>query len=291
MKLNYISTPTDLGGTAVPGCGTIYHTEIRPTLTKLSDDLEMPFDFNDYVLGSTGKREYSGDIDLVVDAKWWGQGVTAFRQNLEEVFGKENVARNANMLHLKYPIVQYDSEQKAAQPRTGFVQIDFNFGNSEWEKFYHYVDGKSAYKGAHRNLMLAAICSAVNTIESNEVDTNNRPVTQIRYKFGGNGLIKVRRTSKRDPRSGQWMKKQDDEIMDGPFTDPEKVARILLPCVRTVADLFSLETIMAAVKRNYGMTDCERIWKRAAHNFYDWKDGRNFYYPEEIAKYFPTDDK
>jgi hypothetical protein len=48
---------------------------------------------------------------------------------------------------------------------------------------------------------------------------------------------------------------------------------------------------MAAVKRNYGMTDCERIWKRSAANFHDWKDGRNFLYPEEISKYFPTDDK
>ena len=286
------SLPDSEGGSAVPGCGTIHISEIKPTLTKLSDDLEFPFDLNDYTTGSTGKSEYSGDIDVVLDDRWWGHGAVAFRENLVELYGLENTARNGAMIHLKYPIVGYNATLDNRKPRTGFVQIDFNFGNYEWEKFYHHSPGDdSEYKGAHRNLILAAICSAVNTIESKEVDTNNRPITQIRYKFGENGLIKVKRTSQRDPRSNQWMKKQHDEVMEGPFTTLEEVVRRLLPCNGTSADLFSLETIMVAVKRNYGMTDCERIWKRTASNFYDWKDGRNFYYPEEISKYFPIDDK
>lgn len=292
MKLKYKTLPDSEGGAAVPGCGTIHISEIKPTLTKLSDDLEFPFDLNDYTTGSTGKSEYSGDIDVVLDDRWWGYGPFALRENLTELYGVENTARNGSMVHLKYPIVSYKEELQERKPRTGFVQVDFSFGDYGWEKFYHHSPGdESEYKGAHRNLMLAAICSAVNTIESREVDTLNRPVRQVRYKFGENGLIKVERTSKKDMRSGQWMKRQHDEIMEGPFTAPDDVARRLLPCNGTPADLFSLETIMAAVKRNYGMTDCERIWKRAASNFFDWKDGRNFYYPEEIAKYFPTDDK
>ena len=288
MKLKYKQVPDSEGGAAVPGCGTVHISEIKSTLDKLSNELEFPFDLNDYTLGSTGKREYSGDIDLVISDDWWGHGPGEFRENLEEIFGKENVARNGDMVHLKYPIVSYKEELQGAQPRTGFVQVDFMFGNAKWKQFYHHSPGNdSEYKGAHRNLILAAICAAVNTINSTEVDTYNRPIEQIRYKFGENGLYKIRRTSQKDKRSGQWMKKQNDEIMDGPFTDPKTVARILLPCNGMPTDLFSLETLMAAVKRNYGMTDCERIWKRAAHNFYDWKDGRNFIYPEEISKYLP----
>ena len=292
MKLNYISTPTDLGGTAVPGCGTIHISEIKETLTKLSDDLEFPFDLNNYVTGSTGKSEYSGDIDVVLDNRWWGYGPVALRENLVELYGIENTARNGSMVHLKYPIVSYKEELQERKPRTGFVQVDFNFGDYEWEKFYHHSPGDdSEYKGAHRNLMLAAICSAVNKIESIEVDSLNRPISQVRYKFGENGLIKVRRTSQKDTRSGQWMKKQHDEVLDGPFTEPTEVVRRLLPVDGEPADLFSLETLMLAVKRNYGMTDCERIWKRAANNFYDWNQGKLFKYPSEISAYIPPNDK
>lgn len=292
MKLKYKTLPESEGGAAVPGAGTIHISEVGPTLTKLSSDLELPFDLNDYVTGSTGKSEYSGDIDVVLDDRWWGYGPFALKENLVELYGIENTARNGSMVHLKYPIVSYKEDLLGRLPRTGFVQVDFSFGNYEWEKFYHHSPGDdSEYKGAHRNLILAAICSAVNTTKSKEVDTNNRPITQIRYKFGERGLIKVKRTSLKDVRSGQWMKRQNDDVLEGPFTDPAVISKLLLPVDGSPTDLFSLETIMAAVKRNYGMTDCERIWKQAASNFHDWKDGRNFYYPKEISKYFPTDDK
>jgi len=48
---------------------------------------------------------------------------------------------------------------------------------------------------------------------------------------------------------------------------------------------------LAAVDKYLGLVEKERVYKRIASNFYDWKDGRNFLYPEEISKYFPSDDK
>lgn len=292
MKLRYIRTPTDLGGAAVSGCGTIHKTEIQDTLTKLSDDLEMPFDFNDYTLGSTGKREYSGDIDLVVDERWWDHGVGAFRENLEEVFGKDNVARNGDMLHLKYPIVTYKEDLQEAQPRTGYVQIDFNLGDKNWEQFYHYSDGDlTEYKGGHRNLIMAAICSSVNVQKSEELDYWNRPMVTNRWKWGPKGLFQVSRKTVKSSRTGLYVQGQADEVIRGPITDPVTVAKILLPIDGTPQDLLSLETIMIAVKRNYGMVDQERIWKHTARNFYDWPQGKLFEYPLEIAVYLPSNDK
>lgn len=288
MKLRYIKTPTDLGGTAVPGCGTIHRSEIKKTLDKLSDDLEMPFDFNDYIMGSTGKREYSGDIDLVVDQVWWDHGIPLFRQNLEQVFGRENVARNGDMLHLKYPIVGYFGY---GPDRTGFVQIDFNFGNYEWEKFYHYSDENSGYKGAHRNLMIAAICSSVNIYPGiDPSDTcpciweGDRPANIIRWKFGPNGLIRVNRKSVKD-KHGHWKKKQEDTVIEGPYTKDYDIVGALLPLTASPFALNSMESIMDAVKENFGMVDQERIWKRTAENFSDWNQGKLFEYPEEISRY------
>ena len=276
MKLKYIEPPANEGGAAVPGCGTIHRSEIHATLTKLSDDLEFPFDLNDYVLASTGKKEYSGDIDLVLDTEWYGEGHKSLQADLAKQFGPENVARNGQMVHLRYPIVGFDASLQGALPRTGFVQVDFNLGDANWERFYHFSPGdKSEYKGAHRNLIMAAICSSVNVKTSPLLDFYDRPISQIRWKWGPKGLIKVNRCSKEI--DDQWSRKQFDEVIEGPLYDPEQIARILLPVDGTEANLESLETIMEAVKRNYGMVDQERIWKRAASNFYDWPAGRNFY--------------
>ncbi len=299
MKLRYISTPTDLGGAAVSGCGTIHQSEIKETLNKLSTELLLPFDLNEYTLGSTGKREYSGDIDLVVDTGWWHQGIGEFRAILEGRVGKENVSRHGGMLHIKYPIVNYNFAYKEALPRTGFVQIDFNFGDVEWEKLYHYSAGdNSEYKGGHRNLLIAAICSAVNVEpgpnpypeDADCLWVQDRPISTIRWKFGPNGLFRVNRVSQKD-RNGVWMRKQKDIDLEGPYKTAWDIRNILFLYNSYKDDLDSLETLMAAVKRNYGMTDQERVWKQAALNFYDWPQGRLFEYPEEIAKYLPTSDK
>lgn len=291
MNLDYIVQPTDLGGTAVPGCGTIHQSEIKATLTKLSDDLEFPFDFNDYIIGSTGKREYSGDIDVVLDSKWWDHGVTAFRDNLEQVFGKESVARNGDMLHLRYPIIGYEPLHNKCLPRTGFVQIDFNLADYEWDKFYHYSHAESAYKGGHRNLMISAICSKTHMdILDHTPDSFNRPISTIRWKWGSNGLIRVQRTSAKD-RDGNWMRKQKDEVLTLPYKDPADIADILFPDDGAVDDMLSMETLMAAVKRNFGMVDQERVWKGSARNFSDWNQGKMFHYPLEISRYFLPNDK
>jgi len=295
MKLKYIGTPADLGGTAVPGCGTIHKSEIRDTLLDLSKALALPFDLNDYSLGSVGKREYSGDIDLVIDDEWWSEGVTAFRQKLEDKFGKDNVARNGDMLHLKFPITDYDSSLHYAQPRTGFVQVDFMFGNPKWKQFYHYSDEHSEYKGAHRNLMMAAICSELN-VHPFYSDTDSivwegdRPASIIRWKWGSNGLIQVNRHSVKD-KHGHWKQKQEDTVLAGPYTDPQTIAMILFPSAQSENVFYSMESIMQAVKDNYGMVDCERVWRRSARNFYDWSQGRLFEYPSEIAAYLPPKDK
>jgi hypothetical protein len=293
MTLNFKTTQDNQGGAALLGCGTIHISEIGPTLIKLSNYLEFPFDLNDYTLGSTGKKEYSGDIDLILDDKWWGHGPAAFRENLEAVFGKENVARNGMMVHLRFPIEHFNPSKQETLPRTGFVQIDFNFGDTEWEKFYHYSPGdSSSYKGAHRNLAIAAICGAVQLEDVSEInDSFDRPETVTRWKYGSNGLERVTRKSVYNESTARWNKKQIDKVIFGPYKDPAQIARILLPIDGTPSDLHSLETIINAVKRNYTSKEQHSIWKRCAKNFSEWPDGNKFFYPTEINKYFTTDDK
>jgi len=298
MKLNYKTPPKTLAGSALPGCSVILKDEVAETLTNLSNDLDMPFDFNEFVVGSTGKRDYSGDLDVVVDNARWGHGVLAFKSNLEEVFGKENVARHGDMLHLKYPIAGRNSKDPA------FVQVDFLFGDYKWLKFYHFSDDKSAYKGAHRNLLIAAICSEIDispcyencTAELDVVELQKpfmwdvRHTNYLKWRWGPTGFSRIHRRKVKD-KHGHWSKKPEDTIIAGPFFDSATIIDILFPGYRNEHALDSLETIMTSVKENYGMVEQEKVWRRAAMHFYDWPDGRNFSYPSEISKYFQPDDK
>lgn len=292
MDLSYKSLPDNLGGGAVSGCGTILLGEIKPTLDSLTQVLNLPFNLNEYTLGSTGKKDYSGDIDLVIDDAQWPGTIGEFREKLDNVFGIHNTARHGNMIHLKYPIVGYKDVDTKYKPRTGFVQVDFNFGNVSWEKFYHFSAGKeSKYKGAHRNLAISAICASNVLYKSDDVDTYMRPLWEVRWKFSPIGFFKVRRISVKELNTGIWKRKQDDVVLDGPIFDPEFIAETLFPFQRSENSLDSLETIIENVKINYGNTDQERIWNRIADNFSEWKDGKNFLYPPEINRYFPVNDK
>jgi hypothetical protein len=292
MELKYKEQPGNEAGSALPGCGVIYISEIRPTLVKLSKDLDFSFDLNNYTIGSTGKKEYSGDIDIVLDDKMWQLGPKSLKESLDKIFGKNCVKLNGSMVHLKYPIVDFDGTKQKRHPRTGYVQIDFNFGDVDWERFYHFSPGEtSSYKGAHRNLAIAAISYMLGRVESSEKDSYDRPVWEIRFKWSPKGFLKVKRSSQKDPRTGAWMKKRVDEILYGPVFSPEKIAEILFPVAGTVSDLESLETIVEAVKRNYNIEDQHRIWQRIAKNFADWKEGKLFEYPDEIGQYLPSNDK
>lgn len=292
MELKYRETPDSEGGGAVPGCGTIHKSEIQETLHALSDEMHFPFDLNEYIIGSTGKREYSGDIDVVLDTIWWPHGAKALKDDLDEAYGQENVKRFGTSVHLKYPIKNYDSTKQDRLPRTGFVQIDFNFGNATWEKFYHFSAGPaSGYKGAHRNLAIAAITAVTNTKDNSQKDSYNRPITQIRWKWSPKGFMRVQKTSEYDFEHERWKRIQNEDILDGPYLDPAMIARLIFKKDGTQDDLSSLEAIINAVKRNYTKEEQDYIWERMAKNFGDWKDGKNFIYPAEIEPYFTSNDK
>jgi hypothetical protein len=54
-------------GGAMAGVGAIHADEIGPTLDKLEKILGI--DLKNNTLGSVGKKEFSGDIDIALDIK------------------------------------------------------------------------------------------------------------------------------------------------------------------------------------------------------------------------------
>ena len=291
MELNYRTQPDNLGGAAVSNAGTIHIDEIKPTLDKLTFDLGLDKNLNDFVVGSTGKRDYSGDIDIVIDRQHYDLTPEQLLEKLSVLYGNDVVKRGA-AIHLKFPISDYNPDNKARLPRTGFVQIDFMFGNYEWDSFFYYNHGReSAYKSGHRNIAISSILSVVDTVESDEKDSYDRPVIKYRWKWSVKGFARIKRISRTDVRTGTWNKIQVDEIIDGPYFDKDFIAKTIFKKDGNPCDLSSLETIIEAVKRNFDAADQTKIWQKIAKNFSDWPGGNEFIYPAEISKHFAQDDK
>jgi len=104
----------------------------------------------DNMLGSTGRKDTSGDLDLGIDETKITKDVL-IQQLLKRGIKAEDIKKSGDSVHLKTPIIGDKSN--------GYVQTDFMFGDPEFQKFALNT-GESDYKGVHRALLLASIAKA-----------------------------------------------------------------------------------------------------------------------------------
>lgn len=104
----------------------------------------------DNMLGSTGRKETSGDLDLGIDETKISKDVL-INQLLRKGIKAEDIKKSGDSVHLKTPIL--------GDAANGYVQTDFMFGDPEFQKFALNV-GDSSFKGVHRALLLASIAKA-----------------------------------------------------------------------------------------------------------------------------------
>lgn len=127
----------------------IERKDVEPTVRWLEEKTGLSL--VDYMLGTTGKKETSGDLDLAVDETAISK--EQLMNKLKQFFPETDVRRIGSNVHLKTPI--------NGEPNNGFVQTDFMFGNPEWLKF-SMKGGRvgSEYKGVDKHLLLASIAKA-----------------------------------------------------------------------------------------------------------------------------------
>lgn len=192
----------------VPLTQRINQTDIKPTLMWLEKMLPG-LDLQNNMLGSTGLKPSSGDIDLAVDSnkvtkeqlhKRLSDWALAQRLKPEEWVKKSGIS-----VHFKTPIT--------GRPDLGYVQTDFMFvGKPEFSKFILRQDPESEYKGATRNVLINSIAKSMG------------------YKLNQTSGIEDRATGRL--------------ISD----DPDEIARMLLGPRASQGDLGSVEKILAALK-------------------------------------------
>jgi hypothetical protein len=142
--------------------GNVFKTaEGQPATTRISRENVVPtvqwleqltgLNLVDNMLGSTGRKETSGDLDLGIDETKITKDVL-IQQLLKRGIKAEDIRKSGDSVHVKTPILGDKSN--------GYVQTDFMFGDPEFQKFSLVADGDSAYKGVHRALLLASIAKA-----------------------------------------------------------------------------------------------------------------------------------
>jgi hypothetical protein len=197
----------------------IAQADIAPTVTWLEQvtglDLTSDKDTNGMPLrwlGSTGKKATSGDLDLAVDTNEISKEelksrIDAWLKQQGVTPDKTWTQKTGISVHFRTPI--------AGDADNGFVQTDFMFmPNLEWGAFHSSGGGSnSAFKGAHRNILIGSIAKTQNLKYTNTglvVRDSNRPVTQ----------------------------------------DPDQAAELLLGAGRSRQDLESVESIYQSLARD-----------------------------------------
>lgn len=237
---NIFSTPKGESATK-----RIEKSEVIPTVKWLEKLTNLPLQGN--LLGSTGKKETSGDLDISVDQDKVSKEELISRleragYKAQQKKTKDNpnpskdydISKTGISVHFKTPIL--------GDPVNGYVQTDFMFGNPEWMKFANHAPENSKYKGVHRAMLMMSIASAKG------------------YKFSPtNGLFK-------------------GEDKENGIKDPDKIAHILLGTGNTQKDLDSVESIITAIK---GQKDYEDLVKNAKTGGKYEFDKYNATFPEE----------
>lgn len=131
----------------------IKKSEVLPTLKHLEQLTGLSL--VDNTLGSTGKAETSGDIDVVIDSNL----------HSKDKLIKDLLAKGEDASHMKKTGIEvaYKASiiDEQGNPTEDHVQVDFMFHDDpEYLKFYYANNEKAPYKGAHRNITLSSIAKA-----------------------------------------------------------------------------------------------------------------------------------
>lgn len=124
----------------------------------------------DNMLGSTGKNETSGDLDIGVDSDKISKEVL-IQQLLRNGIPQADLRKTGDSVHLKTPIL--------GDPANGYVQTDFMFGHPVWQQFRYMGGGAGQYKGVHRAILLASIAKALGYTFSNKDGLLKRETKEV----------------------------------------------------------------------------------------------------------------
>jgi len=210
-----------MGGNVFGTTDKIKREDIKPTLLNFLKEFKRLFPQAEphfrqmQTLGSVGKKEVSGDIDLAISDKSfdkiqdWGLD----QQHVQELFelfkkrsrtaSEEQLMKRAVIVAIAEKIQDADTDlavdvkgsasgalflqapqyNEAGEQLDRNVQIDINVGDVDWLKFAYYSSVYSGnVKGLHRTQLLVALFANKGYIFSHNYGVKNRDTQEIEAK-------------------------------------------------------------------------------------------------------------
>lgn len=125
----------------------------------------------DNMLGSTGRKETSGDLDLGVDDTKIDKA-TLINVLMRKGVKAEDLRKSGDSVHYKAPIL--------GEPSNGYVQVDFMFGDPKWQQFSLTGSPEgSPFKGVHRHILLSSIAKHYGLKWSNKYGLISRTTNDV----------------------------------------------------------------------------------------------------------------
>lgn len=207
-----------MGGNVFDSTAPIRKEHIKPTLLEFFKQFKTifpkaePFFREMKTLGSVGKKDYSGDIDLALagssfdDINHWGLEekhvqdlFTAFKKRARTA-SDDQLTKRAVIVAIAQKILEADTEIIADIKGSGAgalfllfpqydenkevigqnVQIDVNVGDVDWLQFaYHSATYSGNVKGLHRTQLVVSLFSYKGFIFSHNYGVKNRETQEI----------------------------------------------------------------------------------------------------------------
>lgn len=152
-----------------PATQEISRDQVIPTVKWLEDLTGL--ELIDNMLGTTGKKATSGDLDLAVDVEKISKNELIDRL-LKKGVDPKDIKKSGISVHIKTPIM--------GDPNLGHVQSDLMFGERDWMK-WSMTGGRegSQLKGAHRHMILSSISKAKGLKWSFQNGLMNRETNEV----------------------------------------------------------------------------------------------------------------
>ena len=139
-------------------------------------------------------------------------------------------------------------------------------GDPGWLKTYYHSprEEDSRYKGVMRNIMIATIAAVYNRKDSEKKTEDGRSMETERFMWSpSDGLVYVRRTPVPKKNGEGFTKKNKNEIIGGPWKDPNEIAQQL--GLKGAEDLDSFESLFKAIQ-SYPSSMIDQIKKGLTDN-------------------------
>lgn len=253
-----------MGGNAFEGLTRIQREDIDPTLRYVACVLDFPgltFEYmKNNLMGSAGKQDDSGDLDIAMDQELFDHRVLyRLADRCREVFGNEKVnskGLKADQLNTVMPILS-----NSTNDFNRYVQVDFIYGDSDWLKFSHWSPGKdrSPFKGVLISQTLGVLAKMNVLFRYPKTDDPNLRQAEVAFAYNLERGLSVRcRLRRKDGSFGQV----DEDTFEtkcpvipprvprfGFMNDPETVVRLCVGKGVKPADIETFEDLLSVLRK------------------------------------------